>query len=364
MTKTVPAGVGLTPRLVLDEAVMLDNVARMAKAVIAEGGRRLRPHFKTSKMIEVANAQRASGAIGFTCATVAELEALIGAGVDDLLWAHEPVGDEKVAAAIDLNRRAKVAVAIDSPAVAKPLSQAAAAAGMTLPYLVEIDTGLGRAGVKPDAAVAFAKEISTLPGLRLEGVFTHEGHLYGVRDAGERAVAGTALGATLAGVGRALRDAGFPADVVSVGSTPAAASAPFADGVTEARPGTYVFNDGNQAFLGAATRDQCAVHVVACVVSRPRPGAAVIDAGLKAMSSDRSLTGHGFGVVEGFPDVTFDAAYEEHGLLTGPGADRLRVGDLVAILPNHVCGCVNMWSSALVVRDGAVADEWKVVARH
>ncbi len=364
MTMKVPAGVGLTPRLVLDEAIMTENIVRMAKSITADGGRRLRPHFKTSKMIEVANLQRANGAIGFTCATVAELEALIGAGVSDLLWAHQPVGAEKVAAVIALNRRARVAVAIDSSAVAQPLSQAAAAAGITVPYLIEIDAGLGRAGVAPDDAVRLATEIASLPGLVLDGVFTHEGHLYGVRDVEERAAAGTDLGRRLARVGHNLRAAGFAANVVSTGSTPAAASAPFAEGVTEARPGTYVFNDANQVFLGAATRAQCAVHVIASVVSRPRAGAAVIDAGLKAMSSDRSLTGSGFGVVEGIPDVTFDTAYEEHGLLTGPGADRLNVGDRVAILPNHVCGCVNMWSSSLIVRDGAVAAEWKIVARH
>ncbi len=353
-----------TPRLVVEEPVLDANIERMAGAIVRHGGRALRPHFKTSKMVEVARRQIAAGATGMTCATAGELSALVDAGFTDLFWAHQPVGDGKVRAVIDLARRCDLRIALDSMAAAQPVSDAAEAAERTISWLLEIDTGLGRAGVLPADAVPVAQSLSNLPGLRFQGIFTHEGHLYQTRDVAERAAAGTALGETMAATADALRHAGLDCPTVSVGATPAAASAPFAQGVTEARPGTYVFNDDNQTFLGVATHEQCAVRVIARVVSRPRAGGAIIDAGLKAMSSDRSLRHDGFGTPAGYDRLAFDGAYEEHGLLTGPDADRLEVGDLVAIIPNHVCGAVNMWSSALVTRDGDIIDEWSIVGRH
>lgn len=361
---TIPEGIDTTPVLVVDKTVMQKNISRMAKAVITEGGKALRPHFKTSKMIEVAKAQRDAGAIGMTCATIGELRALIDAGFDDLLWAHQPVGEAKVEAAITMNRDARVAVALDSVAAAKPLSDAAAAQGVTIPYRIEINTGMNRAGVLPQEAAGLAVDLASLPGLSLEGVFTHEGQLYGTRDPEARALKGAGVAQHVLSAATGIRDAGLAAGIVSVGSTPGAAAAASADGVTEVRPGTFVFMDTNQAYLGACGLEDCAVSIVARVVSRPRSGAAIIDAGLKAMSSDRSLSGDKFGTLPDHVDLNFEVAFEEHGLLSGSGADALEVGDLVRIVPNHVCGAVNMWSRALVSDGVRIEDEWQIVGRH
>lgn len=360
---TAPEGVGETPVLVVDEARLRGNIERMA-AQVGGPGRALRPHFKTSKMLPAARLQLEAGAVGFCCATRAELEALIESGVTDLLWAHQPVGEAKVRAVIELNRRARVMVALDSPAAAAPLSRAAVAAGMRVPFLLEVDTGLGRAGVPPESAVPVARRIADLPGLELAGVMTHEGHV-SVHGSDHSALEeeGRRAGRALAGVAEKLRAAGMSARIVSVGSTPAASSAPFADGVTEARPGTYVFYDANHVFYGSAGWEDCALTVAARVVSRPRPEEAVIDAGQKAMSSDPSRAGHGYGALPGW-DIRFDRAWEEHGLLIGPGAEGLQVGDLVSIVPNHACQTVNMWSAASVARDGVIADRWDIVARY
>lgn len=356
--------IGLTPRLVLNENIMRSNIARMADMVGKSAGVTLRPHFKTAKMIEVARAQIDAGAIGHTCATVAELEALHAAGMSDLFWAHQPVGRAKVAAALSLAKRAKLRIALDSVQAALPLSESARAQNLVLDYMLEIDAGLGRAGVLPENAVSTVSAIARLPNLNLCGVFTHEGHLYGTPDVKKRAIAGRRVGETMVQTAVAIRDAGFECETVSVGSTPSSASAPFVEGVTEARPGTYVFYDDNQTYLGACTHDDCAVSIVARVVSRPRKNEAIIDAGIKAMSSDKSLRGNGFGFVHGFDDIAFPTAYEEHGLLVGTGADTLNVGDLVKIIPNHVCGAVNMWSKALIIKDGTLTGEWNIVARH
>lgn len=352
-----------TPALRLDIDRMRRNIDRMASAV-RDSGCALRPHFKTSKMIEVARAQKAAGAVGFTCATAAEVFALLDAGFDDLFWNQPPVGAVRIEQALRANRRGRVSLALDSLVAARPLSAAAVEAGVTLPCRLEIDTGMARAGVLPEDAAKLASELWALPGLSFEGIFTHEGQLYGITDKAARRKAAIEVGKTMVGIAADLRDLGLGCDVVSVGSTPGGAETAAVDGVTEARPGTYVFMDANQLHLGSCTIEDCAVRVEATVLGRPRPGAAIIDAGLKAMSSDRSLTAHGFGLVEGHANISFDTAFEEHGLLTGEGADSLSVGDRVFIIPNHVCGAVNMHSRVHVTSQGRVVDTWSTTGRH
>ncbi|MFY1669636.1 alanine racemase [Plantactinospora sp. WMMB334] len=368
-----------TPALLVDEERMTRNIADAAGRA-ARTGVALRPHFKTSKCLEIARAQLAAGAIGFTCSTPAEVTALQEAGLGDLLWAHAPVGPAKVAfavrAAVGQRRRTDrpesgdrpyagdgLTVALDSTAVAVPLSEAAAAAGVILPYLIEVDTGHGRAGVPPEEVAALAAELARLPGLHLRGIFTHEGHL--ARHVGDRAAleaAGRRAGETMADLAAALRTAGHPCRVVSVGSTPGATSTPEVPGVTEARAGSYVFFDANQVALGSADPERCALTVLSRVTRVRADGTVIIDAGVKAMSSDGSVAGNGFGVVT--PDIDFGTANEEHGFLTGPGTTGLRVGDLVRIVPNHVCGTVNMWSGMYLVDGETAVRRWAVVARH
>ncbi|MFI6907719.1 alanine racemase [Nonomuraea sp. NPDC050394] len=348
-----------TPALLIDLAKLERNLADMA-GLAASAGVALRPHFKASKCVEVARRQLGHGAAGFTCATMGEVEALLEAGIDDLVWAHQPVGPAKVRFAV----RTGVTVALDSVAAAEPLAAAARAAGVRQPYLLEVDTGMGRAGVAPAEAVRTAAQLERLGGLSLRGVLTHEGHLMTyLGDPGGREKAGRRVGETMAGVAADLRAAGHDCAIVSVGSTPGAASAPFVPRVTEARPGTYVFYDGNQVALGTAEESRCALTVLTRVVSVPRgEDLAIVDAGLKAMSSDASVRGSGFGTVLGVSGVAFGKANEEHGYLTGAGG--LRVGSLVSVLPNHGCGVVNMWSGAYVVDDGFAVDRWPITGRH
>lgn len=360
---TVEAAKLGTPMLIVDEARVMTNIARMAAATRAAGCA-LRPHFKTSKMIAVARAQIAAGAVGLTCATAAEIRALLDAGIADLFWNQPPAGPDRAEAAVAFNREGRVAVALDSEEAAAGLSSAAVAAGVVVPCRLEIDTGMRRAGVTPEAALPLARVLWAMPGLAFEGIFTHEGHLYGVAEPDLRRVAAGGVGRAMAALAATLAAEGLDCPVVSVGSTPGGADSAMPEGVTEARPGTYVFMDANQLHLGTCREEDCAVTVLARVLSRPRPDAAVIDAGLKAMSSDRALAGQGFGRVVGREGLAFETAYEEHGLLTGPGAAGLGVGDLVEIIPNHVCGAVNMWSRAHLRRDGAIVDTWPVTGRH
>lgn len=358
-----------TPVLVIDRRRMLENIRTMAEAMSGAGAA-LRPHFKTSKMIEVARLQLEAGAVGFTCATPAEVDALLSQGMSDVFWANAPATPAKARFAAEANRRGRVIVGIDSLALADALSTAAKAEGVVIPVRVEIDTGLRRTGVTGDEALALAAEIDALAGVKLEGVYTHEGQLASIRGTrDELRDAGHSASRRLVEVATLLRAAGHTIDSVSVGSTPGWDSAPFVDGVTEARPGTYVFFDANQWRLGSADLGRCALHLHATVVSAPRSGEVVIDAGIKALSSDRSNRGDVAGTVldaDDAPvaDATFSRAYEEHGVLEGRGTLRWKVGDRVRVLPNHACGVVNMWSRVVVVDGDRVVDIWTPVARH
>ncbi len=357
-----------TPALVVDRAVTERNIAKMA-ARMKELGVELRPHWKTSKMIEVARRQKQAGCVGFTCATPAEVECLLDHGYTDLTWAHQPVGPPKVSFAVEANRRGTVRVALDSRQAAAPLAEAGRAAGVTIPYLIEVDTGLGRAGVAPDQVVGLAGKLAHLDSLRLQGILTHAGHLSGFgQDRSGLEKEGRSVGETMVRVAQSLRGAGFEANTVSVGSTPGSTSTPGVRGVTEARPGTYVFGDANQVILGSASLSECALTVAARVVSTPRAGQAIIDAGSKAMSSDGPTSGTGYGRVlteDGtYAAISFYRANEEHGFLKGPGVEIMEVGNLVRIVPNHACATVNMWSRAMVVNADGNLDEWKIRARR
>lgn len=357
-----------TPALLVDLDRLERNISTVATA-FAGAGVALRPHVKTSKCWEVARRQLDAGAIGFTCSTPAEVAWLQGQGVGDLFWAHLPVGSAKVDFTVAAARRGGLSVALDSVEAAVPLSKAAAEAGVTVPFLLEVNTGHARLGVDPERAVAAAAAIAVLPGLRLRGVYTHEGHISALPVRAEVERAGTAAGELLVSVAEALRAAGHEIEVVSVGSTPGATSAPYVPGVTEARPGTYVYHDANQLRLGSCTLDDCALTVLARVVSVQRAGRAIIDAGIKAMSSDTiGVTGH-VGLVcdpggKPLPGVSFAEANEEHGFLLDAGTPRLRVGDLVRLVPNHACGTTNMWSHLTAVRGTDVAGDWPISARY
>lgn len=357
-----------SPAFLVDVARLDANVAAVADA-FASAGVALRPHFKTSKCLPVARKQLAAGAAGFTVSTPAEVKLLAEEGMPNLLWAHQPVGPGKVETAVTYAGAGVLTVILDSVAVAEPISAAAQQAGVEVPYLVEVNTGQGRTGVEPDQVLAVVTELDKLPGLRMRGVMTHEGHVGTHTVRSELEQAARKVGDDLAEVATQVREAGFTCDVVSVGATPSMRSAPFEPGVTEGRPGTYVYYDANQVRLGSCELDQCASSVLARVVSVNRPGSAIIDAGSKAMSSDIFIPELGMGTpvdLEGnpLPGISFASANEEHGFLVGDGTAALKVGDMLRIIPNHACGTSNMWSSALAVYPDGHTERWDIGARH
>ena len=219
-----------------------------------------------------------------------------------------------------------------------------------------MDCGFHRVGVAPEAAVGAAAAIAALPGLRLRGVFTHAGHAYHAETPAGVGEVGRAEGATLARVADALRAAGLPSGEVSVGSTPTAAHAMRVAGVTECRPGNYVYHDASQVALGTCDAADCALTVLATVVSVPAEGRAVVDAGSKTLSSDalRPRAG-GHGLIVG-TSSRIERLSEEHGVVAVAAGDRFRVGDRVRILPNHACVVSNLHDRVRAVRGGVLEE--------
>jgi D-serine deaminase-like pyridoxal phosphate-dependent protein len=209
--------------------------------------------------------------------------------------------------------------------------------------------------------MALAQHVARLAGLRLAGIFTYRGYRSDLEAAGREE------GEVMVREADRLRRAGIEIEEVSVGSTPTGRSAGRVGGVTEIRPGTYVFNDAMQVRWGSATPEECALVVLARVISRPSRDIAVLDAGSKALTAERgpfSSRGDSHGEIRGYPDCQIDRLWEEHGRVQlTEEARRLRVGDLVEIIPAHVCPTVNLAERLVCVRQGRVVETWAVAAR-
>jgi D-serine deaminase-like pyridoxal phosphate-dependent protein len=320
-----------TPVAVVDEAAMEANLARMA-ALARAAGLRLRPHAKTHKSPHVAARQLAHGANGLTVATLREAEVFADAGVDDLLIAHPPVGEPKLRRLRELTGRVRrLAVALDQPDLAAALPSA-------VEVLWEVDSGLHRIGTEPgpETSRGVRALVSLMGEERFRGLLTHGGHAYG----GDRQGAAREETAALTESADLLRQEGIPVRELSVGSTPTAGFAAAGSGLTEMRPGTYVFGDANQVALGSQRLEDCALGVVASVVSTSR-GRVVLDSGSKALSADLRVRGlEGYGIVLGRPGCRLDRLSEEHAVAVGE--DLPGLGERVVVVPAHACTTVNL----------------------
>jgi D-serine deaminase-like pyridoxal phosphate-dependent protein len=353
-----------TPALTIDLDILEDNLNRMAH-YCKEHGLGLRPHTKTHKTPELARMQVDRGAVGLTVAKVGEAEVMADAGLDDILVAYPVWGVEKLRRLAKLARGRNILLSLDNEATACELSRAMAAQDATIGVLVEFDSGLGRCGLEPGiACVELATKVTKLEGLRFRGLMTYFGSIWGTEDE-RRAEAAHVAGR----VGHAIRgfeDARIPIEIVSGGSTPAALLTESIPGITEIRPGTYVYNDLNTFYQGACNLGECAARIVTTVVSTAVAGRAIVDAGSKTFSSDLLGSGpkSGYGYIVEAPDAKLFNLSEEHGSVDiSNSASRLNVGEVVTVIPNHVCATVNMHDDAFLVRNDQVVGQWRVAGR-
>jgi D-serine deaminase-like pyridoxal phosphate-dependent protein len=353
----------LTPCAVVDLDRMEANLDRMA-AYAREHGLALRPHTKTHKSSVLGAEQLRRGAAGLTVAQLHEAQ-VMGRVAQDILLAHPPVGRAKLSRLLALPPTLRLTVALDSVDALDALAAACAAAGRAVGVLVEIDLGMKRVGVvDADEAVALCRRCVQLDGVNWRGIMFYPGHIrehVSQQDAALEAVDGS-----LHTLLQRLGDGGLEPGVVSAGSTPAAFSSHRISGVTEIRPGTYIFNDRTTAAVGACAWDDCAYTVLATVVSTAVPGQAVVDAGSKALFREelRGTEWPGFGALLDRPDVVVKGMSEEHGLLDLSRTSwRPRIGERLRIVPNHVCVSVNLHARVHGVRGEGVERVWEVEAR-
>ncbi len=335
-----------TPALLLDEARMARNIARM-QGRMDQLGVSFRPHVKTSKCLEVVRRQMAAGARGITVSTLKEAEEFFRAGVGDILYAVAIVPN-KLNHALKLIREGlQLTLLVESVAMAQQLAAHGAANGVCYPALIEVDTDGHRSGVKPDAPALLDIAAALQGGARLKGVMTHAGASYDLNTPEALAQMAEQERSRCVAAAERLRAAGHVCEVVSVGSTPTALSARHLDGVTEVRAGVYVFFDLVMADVGVCTLDDVAISVLCTVIGHQQDkGWIITDGGWMAMSRDLGHQGHGYGQVcdidgQPIPGLGFGKANQEHGVLqwTGEGdiTELFPVGRSLRVLPNHAC---------------------------
>ncbi|MDH4062749.1 MAG: alanine racemase [Acidobacteriota bacterium] len=384
-----------TPAVLVDKARALRNIDRMQSAAEASG-LRLRPHAKTHKSPVVAGWQIARGAAGICCAKLGEAEVFADAGIEDIRIPYplHPANADRVVA---LARRVRLSFIIDHARVARAWSRALVTAGVVVDVLVKVDVGFHRCGIHPDPATAvpFIAEVAALPGLRLKGLLSHAGQAYHATSEDHLRSLAATESAILRDLATSARKAGVAIDELSAGATPTARFSMEQDGLTEYRAGNYVYFDRTQVALGAASLDDCALTVLARVVSKPAASRLVLDAGSKTLSSDgaRGFTpGKGYGVVlrgsvagtgsedpvldigtagpthkigtsRADTDLVIERLSEEHAVVSVmSGTTDLEPGDLVRVLPNHSCVVSNLVDRAWLL-DGPTVEPLPIAAR-
>lgn len=340
----------------------------------------LRPHAKTHKSPLVARRQIEAGAIGICCAKLGEAEVFAAAGIADIRLPY-PLQPANAARVLALQRTTRLSFIVDDLEVARGWSEAMVAAGAEARVLVKVDVGFHRCGIAPDpvTAIPVLRAIAALPGLSFGGILSHAGHAYHAHSEDELRGMADAEHAVMSRLASDARGAGLVIDEVSAGATPPARFSLAVGGgtFTEYRPGNYVYFDRTMAGLGAATLDDCALTVLATVVSATTPDRIVLDSGSKTLAADGA---RGFAAAPGYgavlrelvaapgqtpdPHLLVERLSEEHATVrVSAGARPLRPGDRVRVVPNHACVVSNLVDSAWLIDGPEVVGALPIAAR-
>ena len=342
-----------TPAVVIDLDRVERNIGRI-QGICEAAGVQNRPHIKTHKSPILAKMQIAAGASGITCQKLGEAEVMAAAGIENILVSYNLIGAARSGRLAALRQKADVTICADNPVTLAAYAEAAAAAGAPIGVMIECDTGRKRAGVEtPKEAIDLARIIRDTEGLEFRGLLFYptENAWDAAQKFHDEAVAG-------------LKSLGLEPGVISTGGTPNLPNVGKLEGATEHRAGTYIFNDRMMIAGGLATEDDCALHVYATVVSRAGPERGILDSGSKTLTADPGSGMDGFGHILEYPQARIGGFAEEHGFLDLSRTNqRPSVGEVVRIIPNHVCVVVNMVDQLIAVRDGEVVDVLPVAAR-
>lgn len=353
-----------TPQVLINLDALEQNLKYTAE-LARKAGVKLRPHFKTHKNIWIAKKQLDYGACGMTAAKLGEAEILAYAGIKDILIAFPLVGKAKLNRLGQLLERGnKITVSVDHETVAEGLSELGKSQGMPIPLYIDVNTGLDRCGPEPgQETAALAKRISRLDGVEIRGLMTHGGHSYGKITTDElRQIAAEEAGGLVESK-RLIEEAGIAIKEISVGSTPTSKFIEEQQGVTEMRPGAYVYGDGVQLSTGVIREGELAMNILTTVVSTPRKGTVIVDAGSKCLSSDLNPHRKGYGFLKNQPDVYIERLSEEHGIVNVPEDSTISIGDQLEFIPNHCCVVSNLHEELLGIRGDEVVQTLHVDGR-
>lgn len=352
-----------TPALLINLDGLEANITNMAQ-FYEDKPAKLRPHFKTHKCPLLAQQQIKMGALGITCAKMGEAITLVEVGIGlkgsptSILIANQVVDPFKIAALAEMNQNHVVMIAVDQENNLKQLSLAAKAARCTIPILIEVDIGMHRCGVQPgEMAIQLANLASQLPNIQFKGIMGYEGHTVFETDPEKRMDNVRKAMAALTNTATLIRQAGILVDIVSAGGTGTYNLTGLYPGVTEIQAGSYVFMDTKYRKMGLPFQN--ALTLLATVISRPSTGRAILDAGIKVLTTENGL-----------PEVVdpsgakLKALNEEHGILElAPSQENLKVGERVELIPSHVCSTVNLHDRFYAMRTGRLEAIWPITGR-
>jgi D-serine deaminase-like pyridoxal phosphate-dependent protein len=359
-----------TPQVLIDRSRLMRNIDR-AQRLASNAGVSLRPHAKTHKSPVIAKWQIDRGAVGVCCAKVGEAEVFVDAGIANIRLPY-PVNPSNAARVRALSDRAAISIIVDHLDVARGWSEAMVRAGRALDVLIKVDVGFHRCGIDPDGdALAFVQGVAALPGLRLRGLLSHAGHGYHAASEDELRDVARREAEILTSLRDRATDAGIELEELSVGATPTLRFSAGQRGLTELRPGNYVYFDRTQVALRSASLDDCALTVLATVVTTHH-GRVILDAGSKTLTNDQArgiTSAPGYGAVltqdgSAIDDsLTIERLSEEHATVRVSGPTGLKPGDRVRILPNHSCVVSNLVNDVRLVDGDRVIDTLPVAAR-
>ncbi|GCE02927.1 D-TA family PLP-dependent enzyme [Dictyobacter aurantiacus] len=338
-----------TPVATVDLDKLERNIARL-QTHLDRYGIANRPHIKTHKIPQIARMQIEHGAVGITCQKLGEAEVMADAGIQDIFVPYNIIGERKLDRLVELARRCRMSVTADDEIVVRGLSAAMAQTGLTLPVLVECDTGLERCGVQtPEAAATLARLIADAPGLHFAGLMTYP--------SSERAN-------TFVRETRALLAADqLPLERTSGGSTHCSWQAQDFSEINEHRAGEYVYGDRHALQSGALTLDELAFKVTVTVVSQPTDNRRIIDGGSKTFSSDLG-SAPGYGLILEYPEAVIYSQSEEHGHVDFSAcAHKPSIGERLTVIPNHCCTVTNLFNQIVGIRNEQVEVTWPVACR-
>lgn len=346
-----------TPAILLNLDYMEHNLKKYADLAAAHG-KQIWPMIKTHKSTELALLQQQYGCTGFLCGTLDEAEALCAAGIQNIMYAYPVATNVSIDRVIALSQKCNFIIRIDGEDAAKAIQEQAAKQGVSVQYTIIVDSGLHRFGVAPDKVVSLADALKACDHLVFKGISTHPGHVYGACSHEDLAGYCEDEARSMAAAAEALKKAGYTVDIISSGSTPTFAQNIADEHISIYHPGNYIFNDTIQLSTQTASEEECALYVLASVVSHPSEDLFICDAGTKCLGLDQGAHGNtsivGYGTVKGHPELCVDGLSEEVGKIHVNGKTDLKVGDKICIIPNHSCSTANFTNYFIGVRGDEV----------